>query len=47
VEQVKSFTYLGSIITVCGGVLEDVCSRSMEVRGPSCSSTQFGGIQIF
>jgi hypothetical protein len=46
VEQVKYFTYLGIIITIVGGVLEDVCRHNKEVNGLSCSCAQFEGIKI-
>ena len=41
VEQVKSFTNLGSIVTVDRGALEDVNNH-----GPLCSCIHFGGIKI-
>jgi hypothetical protein len=45
-EEVKSFTYLSSIIAIVGGALEDICGYSKEANGPSCSYTQFGGIKV-
>ena len=45
-EHVKSFTHVGSIITIVVGALEDICSHSKEVNGPSCGCTQFGGIKL-
>jgi hypothetical protein len=45
-EQVKSFTYLGSIVTIDGGALENVHSHIKKENGPSCICTQFGGIKI-
>jgi len=41
VEQVKSFTNLGSIVTVDGGASEDVNNH-----GPLCCCIRFEGIKI-
>ena len=45
-SRLNLLTYLGSIITIVGGALEDVHSHSKEVNGPSYSCTQLGGIKI-
>ena len=34
VEQIKSFTYQGSIVTTDGGALEDVHSHIKKANGP-------------
>lgn len=45
-EQVKSFAYLGNIVTVDGATLEGVRRRIKKANGPWCSCTQFGGVKI-
>jgi len=44
-EEVKSFMYLGSIVTINVGALEDAHSHTKKAVGPSWSCTQFGGIK--
>jgi hypothetical protein len=41
VEQVKSFTYLGSKVTVDGGALEVIYSLMKRQMGYMCSCTKF------
>jgi hypothetical protein len=44
-EEVKSLTYLGSIVTINVEALEDVHSHIKKAVGPSWSCTQSGGIK--
>jgi len=44
-EEVKSLAYLGSIVTINVGALEDIRSHIKKAMGPSWSCTQFGEIK--
>ena len=46
VKHIKSFPYLGSIVTVDGGALKDVHTHIKKANGAFGSCTQFGGTKI-